>query len=68
MSDTPDPASAEPTTIYQLLDELDHLSPEEQAAIWNDPILGPAVEAAAYERELDKAQWPEMYATGEAGA
>lgn len=67
MSDTPDPALTEPTTIYQLLDALDHLSPEERASILSDPALAATVEAAAYEREMDKAQWPELYATDEAG-
>lgn len=55
----PDP---QPQTIYQLLDELPNLSPEQQTDIWNDPTFGPAVEAASYEREMDKAQWPELYA------
>lgn len=54
--DSPAPnLDPQPPTIYQLLDELPTLSSEQQTAIWNDPTLGPAVEAASYERTLDQA-------------
>jgi hypothetical protein len=48
-------------TIYNLLDEYDDLSPEQQQAINDDPTLAAALEAASYEQEMDRIRWLELY-------